>query len=145
MSFILKWIYLQSAFIKPPSIKEQHLLILITEHEGGRGRGSAHRCQDASTAARTREAAGHRDRRTQKRRQRTEELTQDRGGVWRTAEVGQHGRQGAERNQWLLQAFIRQAQRLLWITEGEGPQRERCAERHASDLRSVSVRLTVSS
>lgn len=35
--FILKWIYLQSAFIKSPSIKEQRPLILITEDGEGRG------------------------------------------------------------------------------------------------------------
>lgn len=80
MSFILKWIYLQSAFIKPPSIKEQHLLILIRGR--GMGAGGVVRTQmpGRSTTARTREAAGHRDRRTHKRRQRTEEVTEDRGG-----------------------------------------------------------------
>lgn len=53
--------------------------------------------------------------------------------------MGQHGQQGAERNQWLLQTFIRQAQRLLSITEGERPQLEHFADRHTSDLRSVNV------
>lgn len=53
--------------------------------------------------------------------------------------MGQHGQQGAERNQWLLQTFIRQAQRLLSITEGEWPQLEHFAECHTSDLRSVNV------
>lgn len=53
--------------------------------------------------------------------------------------MGQHGQQGAERNQWLLQTFIRQAQCLLSITEGERPQLEHFVERHTSDLRSVNV------
>lgn len=49
---------------------------------------------------------------------------EDRGWVWRTAEVGQHGQQGTKRNQRLLQTFVCQAQCLLWITEGKRPQVE---------------------
>lgn len=53
MSFILKWIYLQSAFIKPPSIKEQHPLILITEDGAWGERGVRSGAEGPPTAART--------------------------------------------------------------------------------------------
>lgn len=58
--------------------------------------------------------------------------------------MGQHGQQGTERNQRLLQTFVRQAQRLLWITEGKRPQVEHFAEHNTSDPRSVNVCLRLS-
>lgn len=61
MSFILKWIYLQSAFIKPPSIKEQRPLILITEEREGMGRDISPQTPERITAVRTtaQEETGH--------------------------------------------------------------------------------------
>lgn len=53
MSFILKWIYLQSAFIKPPSIKEQRPLILITEEWEGIGRDISPQTPERITVATT--------------------------------------------------------------------------------------------